>query len=75
MGYGFYINYVKYRIPTLPKDTDECIKKSTYYFHKIHSEVNYMLEKFIILWDSINKKRGYRWDVNPWVWVIEFEKV
>jgi hypothetical protein len=24
------------------------------------------------LWDAINAKRGYGWDVNPWVWVIEF---
>lgn len=30
---------------------------------------------FLELWDSINKKRGYGWDVNPWVWVIEFEVV
>lgn len=27
------------------------------------------------LWDSINAKRGYGWDVNPWVWVIEFKRV
>lgn len=26
------------------------------------------------LWDSINKERGYGWDTNPWVWVIEYEK-
>ena len=25
------------------------------------------------LWDSINKKRGFGWDKNPWVWVIEFK--
>jgi hypothetical protein len=25
------------------------------------------------LWDSINAKRGYGWDVNPWVWVVSFE--
>ncbi|RLB91968.1 MAG: hypothetical protein DRH10_00630 [Deltaproteobacteria bacterium] len=24
------------------------------------------------LWDSINKKRGFGWDNNPWVWVVEF---
>jgi len=28
-----------------------------------------------ILWDSINAKRGYGWDINPWVWVVEFERV
>jgi hypothetical protein len=27
------------------------------------------------LWDRINGKRGYGWDVNPWVWVVEFELV
>jgi hypothetical protein len=27
------------------------------------------------LWDKINAKRGYGWDKNPWVWVIEFAKV
>jgi hypothetical protein len=31
--------------------------------------------KFIELWNSINAKRGYGWDVNPWVWVIEFRRV
>jgi len=30
-------------------------------------------EEFQALWDSLNAKRGYGWDVNPWVWVIEFE--
>ena len=24
-------------------------------------------------WDLINAKRGYGWDTNPWVWVIEFK--
>lgn len=26
------------------------------------------------LWDSANTKPDYRWDSNPWVWVIEFER-
>lgn len=30
---------------------------------------------FAALWDSINAKRGFGWDVNPWVWVVEFERV
>jgi len=32
-------------------------------------------DTFIDLWNRINLKRGYSWDSNPWVWVIEFEKV
>ncbi len=27
------------------------------------------------LWDSINRKRGYPWESNPWVWVIEFRRI
>ena len=27
------------------------------------------------LWDSINAKRGHSWESNPWVWVVEFERV
>lgn len=30
---------------------------------------------FYYLWNSINAKRGYGWDVNPWVWVVEFRRV
>jgi len=30
---------------------------------------------FAELWDSINGNRGYGRGVNPWVWVVEFEKV
>lgn len=28
---------------------------------------------FSRLWDGINAKRGYPWESNPFVWVIEFE--
>lgn len=31
-------------------------------------------EAFEVLWDSLNAKRGYGWDKNPWVWEIEFRK-
>jgi len=31
------------------------------------------VEAFRDLWDSINAKRGYGWDPNPWAWNIAFE--
>lgn len=34
-----------------------------------------VVEDFQILWDSINKKRGYGWDENPWAWCIEFRRI
>jgi len=32
------------------------------------------VEEFRLLWDSINGPRGYGWDVNLWVWVVQFRK-
>jgi hypothetical protein len=31
-------------------------------------------KSFEYLWDLINSKRGYGWDTNPWVWIVEFER-
>ncbi len=31
------------------------------------------LERFQRIWDAINKKRGFGWDTNPYVWVYEFK--
>jgi hypothetical protein len=33
------------------------------------------VRKFAKLWDKINAKRGLGWDVNPWVWVVEFRRI
>lgn len=30
-------------------------------------------DSFRTLWDSINEKRGFGFDVNPWVWVVVFK--
>jgi len=35
----------------------------------------YAHEAYAALWNDINDKRGYGWDVNPWVWVIEFRRI
>lgn len=34
-----------------------------------------IIGSFTNLWNSINEKRGYGWEKNPWVWVIEFKKI
>lgn len=33
------------------------------------------LTPFIRLWDSINAGRGYSFQSNPWVWVINFKRI
>ncbi len=32
-------------------------------------------ENFEGLWNTLNLKRGYGWEANPWVFVIEFKRV
>lgn len=47
-------------------------------YHSGHGAVSmpgYARDEFSGLWDSINAKRGYSWESNPWVWVIEFKRV
>ncbi|WP_261542244.1 hypothetical protein [Burkholderia multivorans] len=31
--------------------------------------------QFRQLWDGLNAARGYGWDANPWVWVVEFRRI
>ena len=33
------------------------------------------VDLFADLWDSINARRGYGWDANPWVWCISFRRL
>jgi hypothetical protein len=34
-----------------------------------------IVASYSYLWDSLNAKRGYPWESNPWVWVVTFEVV
>lgn len=42
-------------------------------FHDGERRMQYR-EAFAELWDSINAKRGYSWESNPWVWAVEFKR-
>lgn len=35
--------------------------------------LNPYVANYSVLWDAINAGRGFGWDVNPWVWVVEFK--
>lgn len=37
--------------------------------------INEAKRRFVTLWESINSKRGFGWEVNPWVWVVEFKRI
>lgn len=53
------------------------VSKEGIYFTKPHT-ADEMIAKFTELWNSTIPKKNlnkYGWEANPWVWVIEFEKV
>jgi hypothetical protein len=44
------------------------VKQRTWKYHAI-------IENFKEVWNSINEDRGYGWEKNPWVWVVEFSLI
>ena len=32
-------------------------------------------DAYVAVWNAIYAKRGYSWNLNPWVWVYEFEQM
>ena len=58
--------------------TDNCEGKDCYYFYPCNdlrddSYLDHPKTSFYSLWNSINGEES--WKLNPWVWVIEFEKI
>ncbi len=50
-------------------------QRSDYYEQPCMGGLGINQSAFAGLWDSLYTKRGYGWDVNPWVWVMEFERM
>jgi len=52
---------------------DDIGKEGYYKFSGNPSDEGLYIHQFVKSWDFLNAKRGYSWDNNPWVWVIEFK--
>ena len=56
-----------------------CLNPWTNYLKGKPGEMKYNCSSprrsFQTLWDSINKTRGYKWEANPWVWVIALRRL
>lgn len=53
---------------------DGYIKARPVTYHEGEFQHTAFRDTFRGLWDSINAKRGFGWDVNPWIWVVSFKK-
>jgi hypothetical protein len=56
-----YKQGARWTMGDVPPNTEHCLGSARFAFGN--------------LWNKLNEKRGYGWDVNPWVWVIEFRRV
>ena len=45
------------------------------YMQDTHTSGEPFTHPFAALWDSLNAKRSYSWDSNPWIWVVEFSVI
>ena len=77
------LDVVSVRVERLQEITDEEAQAEGLWGPMIDHELDKMVNQigvmpcaaFRQLWDGINKDRGYGWDVNPWVWRVEFRRV
>jgi hypothetical protein len=44
-------------------------------FDRGEQEYDSAIEAYRYLWDGLNAARGQEWEVNPWVWVVEFRRI
>jgi len=73
------------RMERLQDVTDSDAKAEGIYLHSSHGLYNAdhtkmwggrtRVEGYRALWDSLNEKRGFGWNKNPWVWVITFKRI
>jgi hypothetical protein len=77
-----FLQVTNVRVERLQEITEEdaeaegCINNIAFIhsYDNEYSNLHTAKEAFKQLWNTLNAKHGYSWDVNPWVWVIEFEK-
>lgn len=68
------------RVERLQDVTDEDAKaegfcKGMQFCGENSSAAHTARQAFMWYWDILNAKRGYGWGANPWVWVVEFERI
>lgn len=67
-----WLDVVSVRVERLQDITyDDCLHEGMWNYG---TDID-TLAAFQELWQSLNAKRGYGEEVNPWVWVVEFKRV
>ena len=65
-----FLEVTNVRVERLQEITEEDARAEGVFPAEAHPHQH--RDAFADLWDSINLKRGFGWETNPWVWVISF---
>lgn len=75
----FWLEITDIRVENLQEITgDDAIKEGWPRDRELFPTINTTSKAknwFEQFWDSLNAKRGYGWETNPWVWVINFKRI
>ena len=67
-----WLEVVSVRVERLQDITyDDCLREGMWDFG---TDVD-TLAAFQELWQNLNAKRGFGWDINSWVWVVSFKRL
>lgn len=67
-----WLEVTNVRVERLQEITyDDCLREGLWDYG---TDVD-TLAAFQDLWQKLNAKRGYGWEVNPWVWAVEFKGI
>lgn len=67
-----WLEVVNVRVERLQEITyEDCLREGMWNYG---TDVD-TLAAFQELWQNLNAKRGYDWNINPWVWAISFRRV
>jgi len=69
-----WLEITEIRVETLQEITEEDALREGVFGDESSYEQAMPTMCFQELWDSLNAKRGYPWELNPWVWVISFKR-
>ena len=72
-----FLKVKEVRVERLQEISETDVRKEGFSDHfDVETDIFYPCGYFFKqTWDSLNSKRGYDWNTNPWVWVIEFERI
>jgi len=69
-----WLEVTKVRVERLPAiSIEDILSEGLVSYQREHDATVDLTEQWRKLWDSLNAKRGYSWESNPWVFVYDFK--